>query len=343
MIRSIESPTFLEHATRYPVIDVRSPGEYSQGHVPGAVNIPLFSDEERAIVGTLYVQSGREEAILKGLDLALPKMDSYLKCLRNVVSAGGGILLHCWRGGLRSNLMAEVFSNAGYEVVLLAGGYKAYRRFIREELSRNARIVVLGGFTGTGKTALLHAIASLGQQVIDLEGLACHKGSVFGALGQPAQPTNEQFENNLHVRWSELDLSRLVWMEDESRMIGRITLPDPVVEHILTAELIKVEVNDQIRIMRLVKEYSIFEKQLLADAIQRISERLGGTRTQEAISALETNRFEDVARITLSYYDKAYLHSLMRRERDHVHQLLLSGEDVLKDASDLIEFANNHL
>ena len=302
MIRPIEPTNFLEELTQHPVIDVRSPGEFGQGHVPSAVNIPLFDDAERAVVGTLYVQSGREDAILKGLDFALPKTEGYIESIQELISSGR-ILLHCWRGGLRSSMMAEVFSEAGYDVGLLTGGYKAYRRIIREKLAGHGIIIVLGGYTGSGKTELLHAIASMGEQVIDLEGLACHKGSVFGALGQPPQPTNEQFENNLYARWSELDLSRPIWLEDESRMIGRVTLPDPMVEHIANGILVRVELDVSVRIHRLVKEYAMFDKQQLAGAIGRIGERLGGARTKEALTALEKNSYEEFAAIALSYYD----------------------------------------
>jgi tRNA 2-selenouridine synthase len=339
MIRPIEPTSFVQQSTRFPVIDVRSPGEYCQGHVPGAVSIPLFDDAERAIVGTLYVQSGREDAILCGLDLALPKTGWYIDSLRETTPPGK-ILIYCWRGGLRSAMMAEVFSNAGYEVALLTGGYKAYRRFIREDLARPARIIVLGGFTGSGKTALLQAIAAKGEQVLDLEGLASHKGSVFGALGQPAQPTNEQFENNLHNRWAELDLSRIVWVEDESRMIGRVTLPDPLIEHIAGSMLIRAHLDIETRVNRLVTEYSTFDKLLLRDAIQKISERLGGAKTKEAITALENNQFEAVASIVLAYYDKAYLFSMDRRKNKNVHDILISGEDLEADAMRIIELSN---
>ncbi len=338
MIRQIEPTRFVEQSTHYPVIDVRSPGEFRQGHIPGATNIPLFSDAERAIVGKLYVESGKDNAILKGLDYALPKADWYLECLRQIISPCQ-ILLYCWRGGMRSAVMAEVFSKGGFEVNLLNGGYKAYRRYIRGKLGCQARIIVLGGFTGSGKTELLKAIASKGEQVIDLEKLACHKGSVFGALGQPEQPTNEQFENNLYACWSEMDISRFVWLEDESRMIGRVTLPDPIVEHISNGLLIRVELDKEIRINRLVMEYARFEKQLLAEAICIIGERLGSERTKEAIIALENNQFDVVAAIVLSYYDKSYLFSMTRRGCKKTHDILISGFDMETDASQIIEFS----
>ena len=342
MIRTIQPANFLAQANHCPVIDVRSQGEFVQGHVPGAINIPLFDDADRAIVGTLFVKAGQSEAILKGLDIALPEVEFYLKSLKAICSPGL-ILLHCWRGGLRSALMAEVFSRAGYEVAVLTGGYKAYRQFIREGLATPARVVVLGGFTGSGKTEILHHIALKGEQVVDLEQLACHKGSVFGALGQLPQPTNEQFENDLFVHWEKLNFSRPVWLEDESRMIGRITLPDPLVEHLSKGLLVRVELNAAIRINRLVMEYAGFDKQLLGDAIKRISERLGGARTKEALAALDNERFDIVAEIVLAYYDKAYQFSLTRRINKSVFDIQISGIDPDEDAVRIIEFSSKYL
>jgi cysteine desulfurase len=339
MIRPIEPISFLDQSPSVPVIDVRSPGEFGHGHVPGAVNIPLFDDDERAVIGTLYVKSGREAAILKGLDLALPRTAMFIRSLYGVLSNPGNILIYCWRGGLRSAMMAEVFNRAGYEIGLLTGGYKAYRRFIREAFARPASIIVLGGYTGSGKTDLLKAISIQGEQVIDLEGLACHKGSVFGALGQSAQPTNEQFENNLYARWSELDFNRQVWIEDESRMIGRVTMPDAVAEHISNGTMIRVELDIFVRIQRLVKEYAEFDVKELTRAIARIGERLGGEKTKQAISALENHRFEEVASIALSYYDKAYQFAMARRRNNNVHQISIPGMDPETDAARIIELA----
>ena len=341
MIRPIEPPNCLSLSARHPVIDVRSPAEFLKGHIPGAVNIPLFSDPERAIVGTLYVRSGREDAIMKGLDIALPKTSRYLRSLGKVSPGPGSISVHCWRGGLRSAMMAEVFSKAGYDVGVLKGGYKAYRRYIREGLARPARIVVLGGFTGSGKTSLLQVIAAKGEQVLDLEALACHKGSVFGSFGQPVQPSNEQFENNLYARWSDLDLERTVWVEDESRMIGRVTLPDPVVEHITSGTLIRVVLDAGIRIDRLVKEYSGFDKRLLAGAIGRIADRLGGSRAKEAVASLDKDQFHSVAEIVLGYYDKAYLFSMERRKNKNIHKVLIRGDDAEADALRIMELEKN--
>ena len=342
MISTIQPSRFLELAAHYPVVDVRSPGEFIQGHVPGAISIPLFDDAERAIVGTGYVQSGKDSAILLGLNIALTKVDFYVQKI-HAVAATGNILVHCWRGGMRSTVMAEVFGKAGFNVEILTSGYKAYRRFIRNGLANPARIVVLGGFTGSGKTELLHEIALKGEQVIDLEQLACHKGSVFGALGQPSQPTNEQFENNLYAQWEQLDFNRAIWLENESRMIGNITLPEPVFRHISNGTLINVEMDSAIRISRLVKEYAGFDRQLLTDAVRQIGERLGGSRLKEALNALENGRFMEVSTIVLAYYDKAYLFSLERRQNKNVQRIEISGQPPGATAAKIIKFANKHI
>jgi tRNA 2-selenouridine synthase len=330
MILPVDPKTFPELAKQMPVVDVRAPVEFVQGHIPGAYNVALFNDAERAMVGTIYRNSGREAATLKGLELALPKTQHFIT-QANEVAPGKRMLLHCWRGGMRSAAMAEVFSASGFEVYLLDGGYKAYRRFVREELSKKARIVILGGYTGSGKTELLDCIGRQGEQVIDLEKLACHKGSVFGAMGQGAQPTNEQFENDLFLSWSQLDFSRLVWLEDESRRIGHVTLPEPVFKHISEGLLVRVSVPEPKRVERLVHEYSRFGFRLLSDAIIRIEGQLGGTRTREALNALAAGDYGAVASIALAYYDKSYQFSI---ERHRGRQLPLIEANMVDPESD---------
>jgi tRNA 2-selenouridine synthase len=193
MTNRISASEFLDLCKVFSAIDVRSEKEYGHGHIPGAVNLPLFSDEERVVIGTIYKNSGREASVLKGLEIAGPKLAGFVKKLHKITDQKD-ILVHCWRGGMRSESMAWLFGQAGYKAHVLEGGYKAYRRFIREELSRPLTYIILGGLTGSGKTELLHMLGRAGEQILDLEKLACHKGSVFGGLGQPGQPANEQFE-----------------------------------------------------------------------------------------------------------------------------------------------------
>ena len=326
MIDQIGAEEFLKKAHSAVVIDVRSPGEYSQGHIPGAVNIPLFDNEERAMVGILYKNSGREAAVLKGLDLAGPKMAGYVKAL-NEISRPKEVLVHCWRGGMRSENMSWLFSQAGYHVFVLEGGYKTFRRYIRSCFEQNARLFVLGGLTGSGKTEILHALGNNHEQFIDLEQIACHKGSVFGAFGQKPQPTTEQFENDLFTTWSGFDLAKPIWIEDESRAIGNVNIPDPLFEQMNhPAIMVQIECSREARVRRLVKEYSQFEKEDLKEAILKIRDKLGD-RVKTACLALDAGGFNAVAEIVLDYYDKTYEHSIARRKGLDCHKIPILTDD----------------
>jgi len=336
MINSITAIEFLERARELPVIDVRSEKEYLQGHIPGALNLPLFNNEERAVVGTLYKNSGREASVLKGLELAGPKLVDLVKQLHKITDQKQ-LLVHCWRGGMRSESMAWLFQVAGYEVFVMKHGYKAYRQFIRESLSQPANIIILGGLTGSGKTELLHLIGKMGEQVLDLEKLACHKGSVFGGFGQPCQPTHEQFENNIFAAWDHLDLSRTLWIEDESRMIGNVSIPDSLFEQMNRAMMIKIETGREQRIRRLVGEYAKVEKQDLQRAVLKIGEKLGGTNMKTALAAIDTGDFETAASLALYYYDKTYAHSVLKRENKEIRSVSFESDDLLKNAALILE------
>lgn len=304
---------FLDAARLFPVIDVRSPSEFVNGHIPGAVNLPLFSDEERAVVGTIYKKESREAAILKGFEFAGPKMAGFATDAGRI-AVNNTVLVHCWRGGMRSENMAWLFRTSGLKASVLEGGYKAYRARFRYQLqATNWNFVVLGGPTGSGKTDVLKALEDLGEQVLDLEGLAHHKGSAFGALGQSPQPTTEQFENNIHNAFRNFDPSRTVWVEGESHSIGRVYVPDILFDKLLKSPLVMFELDRELRLDRLVREYGCFEKQILAQSVEKIQKRLGGLRTKAALDALAKNNYREVADIALQYYDKGYANSLSRR------------------------------
>ena len=181
---------------------------------------PFFQTRERVRVGTLYKRKSRELAFLEGLDFIAPKLRFFVEEAKRLVP-NKKILIHCWRGGLRSQSMAVLLEAAGFSCRILEGGYKAYRTYCREELlDKDVRLILVGGKTGSGKTVILHELIHLQEQVIDLEGLANHKGSVFGMLGQKQQPTQEQFENNLYECFSTFDAKRRIWIESESQSIG---------------------------------------------------------------------------------------------------------------------------
>jgi len=335
LVTKIEIEEFLLRSKDIPVIDVRSPAEFHQGHIQGAVNLPLFDNEERAIVGTIYKNSGRDAAVLKGLEFAGPNMAGFVKKMHQVAPKRE-ILVHCWRGGMRSEHMAWLFDQAGFRTAVLAGGYKSYRRYIRQSFLKDAKIIVIGGFTGSGKTDILHHLQRSGEQILDLEKLSNHKGSVFGALGQDPQPTNEQFENDISHQWQAFDLKKRIWIEDESRSIGSVNIPDPLFEQMDHAPMILVKITKDIRTQRLVKDYGGFNKVFLRDAVLKISEKLGGARTKEALEALENSDFFKVSELVLDYYDKAYIHALSRRTNQDIIHLDLKEDDPEKNAQSVL-------
>ncbi len=340
MITRIPITGFLEMAANTPVLDVRSPKEYLQGHLPGSFNLPLFDDSERAIVGTIYKNSGRDSSVLKGMELAGPKMASFVK-KANTFAPGREVLVHCWRGGMRSENMAWLLDQAGFRVTVLDGGYKSYRRFIRSELPRGLILIVLGGLTGSGKTEALEVLKEMGEQVINLERLGNHKGSVFGGLGEDPQPTNEQFENDLFAVRSSFDLSKPVWAEDESRMLGRITIPDPFFKLMGNSPLIRVDVPLETRIQRLVQGYSGYPSEELCNALSQIYEKLGGARTRTAIDAIRSGYFGSAVELILGYYDKAYLNALSKRSSHEIRVITADHSDPRESARMILECAHD--
>lgn len=309
---------FLSRPPEIPVLDVRSPAEYAAGHIPGAISFPLFTDEERAAVGTVYKQKGNQEAVLLGLDYVGPKMSGFVREAKKL-APGGEILVHCWRGGMRSGSMAWLLETSGLKVQTLKGGYKAYRNLVLGSFNRPLDLRIVGGETGSGKTEILHAIGRAGQQILDLEAIACHRGSSFGALGQPGQPTVEQFENELHRALQSIDVSRPLWIEDESKSIGRVYIPNALWAMKQTAPVYRVRIPFEVRVARLLKDYGAFPKQLLAEGVLRIQKRLGGLATQQALEALENGDLAETVRITLRYYDKAYDFPHKDRKYEGVH------------------------
>jgi tRNA 2-selenouridine synthase len=310
---------FLELSKNIAVIDVRSPAEFEKGHIPGAYNIPLFSNEERAVIGTLYKRKGKEDAVLKGYDIVGPKMRSLVEQAR--IISEKELLVYCWRGGMRSASMAWLFGTYGIQERTLNGGYKAYRKHIRDSFELPQKICILGGLTGSGKTEILNELENQGEQVLDLERIANHKGSAFGALGQNSQPTNEQFENLLGKEWLKFDSSRVIWIEDESHSIGSVWIPDNLFAKLRRSQVINIICSKDERIERLVKDYSTFPDEQLEQIIVKIGKRLGGQHVKIAIEALHEKDYHTVASISLNYYDKTYSFGLAKREKSSVMEL----------------------
>ncbi len=329
---------FLELAEYIPICDVRSPSEYGHGHIPGAVNIPLFNDAEREAVGTKYVRTGRIPAIMEGLALTGPKM---AEKLADAVAAfhDRKLLVHCWRGGMRSEAMAWLFSLGGLKCEVLEGGYKAYKNYILGQISEKRRMIVLGGLTGSSKTHILRHLGSAGHQVIDLEGLANHKGSAFGALGELPQPSSEQFSNLLFNVWRKFDNGSPVWLEDESINIGTVFMHDVFYRNMQEAPAIVLMMSTELRLPRLIMEYSKFPVGMLNDSILRVRKRLGGDNTRNALDAVASGDFGTAIRITLSYYDKAYMYSLKRKEKGKIIYIETDTDNIEINSGKILEAA----
>jgi tRNA 2-selenouridine synthase len=313
-VKPIEPSELFQHLNGNPLVDVRTPAEFEAGHIPGAINIPLFSNEERAEVGTLYKRVSREKAMLRALDIVGPKMSSLVK-QASKIKFSDRLIVHCWRGGMRSSSFAWLMNTAGIPAVTVNGGYKGFRRFAASVINQHWKFKVITACTGSGKTELLLKLQELGEQVIDLEGLAHHKGSVFGGLGHAKQPTTEQFENNLFWAIKDLDVSRTLWVEDESMCIGHVFIPQEFYSRMHFSPLVKVDLALDQRIERLVKEYALFSKEELTHAISKITKRLGGDNAKHAVEAIDRGDFHEATRILLWYYDKAYNRSIEERRK----------------------------
>ena len=323
-INKVNIEDFLLLSRQHPVFDARSPGEYLHAHIPSAISLPLFSDEERAVVGTAYKQQSRKKAIKLGLDFFGLKMKKMVEEVEDYFSTikqpqdGQIVLIHCWRGGMRSEAVAWLLDLYGFKVYTLAGGYKSYRNWVMKQFDKEYQINILGGYTGSGKTIVLEALHRTGHSVIDLEGLANHKGSAFGALGEKPQPGQEMFENLLAYKLfqqqsTESAAQQGIWLEDESQRIGIVNIPHPVWNRMRSSPIFFLDINFEIRLDYLVAQYGKYEREKLMDSIMRIQKRLGGLETKNAVSSLSENNIADCFRILLHYYDKQYFKGLNNR------------------------------
>jgi tRNA 2-selenouridine synthase len=325
-VEKIHIEQFLELAKDHPVVDVRSPGEYKHAHIPGAYSLPLFTDEERKVVGTTYKQESREQAIKTGLDFFGPKMRKMIEGveflfaeqkLRYTTQDPRMILVHCWRGGMRSAAVAWLLDLYGFKVYTLVGGYKKFRNHVLDTFKFPYRFNILGGFTGSGKTELLKSLEERGEKVIDLEGIAKHKGSAFGNIGMPEQPTQEMFENilaqELH-RLIEKHPHSPIWLEDESQRIGHVNIPTEMWTTMRRCPVFYLDIPFAERLQHIVQEYGQLDTERMISAIERISQKLGPQHAKSAILCLKEGKITESFGILLQYYDKFYSRSLHNRE-----------------------------
>lgn len=325
---------FIAQSQGQPVFDVRSPAEYEHAHIPSAHSLPLFNNEERKVVGTAYKQESKQKAIKIGLDYFGPKM---VKMVEEVESITGAInekekkqdqvkkvFVYCWRGGMRSAGVAWLLDLYGFKVYTLVGGYKAYRNWVLKQFEREYPISIIGGYTGSGKTEILHHLHNMKESVLDLEGLANHKGSAFGNLGLSAQPKQEMFENKLAARLyelMELQQATNIWTEDESQRIGEVNIPMSLFAFLRTRKLYFLDIPFEERLNYIVAHYGKFEREKLINATVRIQKRLGGLETKTVVNYLLENDIHDAFAILLKYYDKFYNKS-MHNQRENVEAVM---------------------
>lgn len=327
---------YLQLSKTSLVIDVRSPGEYAHAHIPTVHNLPLFTDAERKIIGTAYKQQSKQIAIKLGLDFFGVKMKLMIEQTEQLMAAhlqkykqlapdtesqtlqANTIFVHCWRGGMRSAGVAWLLSLYGYTVYTLIGGYKAYRNWALQQFEKPYTLKIIGGYTGSGKTLLLAALQKENIPTIDLEGLANHKGSALGGIGQLPQPSQEMFENNLAKElFEKIDntpTNTCLWLEDESQRIGNLQIPIPFWKTMRSSKLYFLNIPFKERLQYLTDEYGIQKKEALVAAIMRIQKRLGGLETKTAINFLLEDNYRDSFSILLTYYDKYYAKGLYNRD-----------------------------
>lgn len=339
MKSAIPVSDFLSTSSDGIVLDVRSPAEFEKGHIPNAISFPIFNNKERAELGTLYKNEGKQVAILRGLEIVGPKLKDFV-LQANTLRVDSPVYLYCWRGGMRSGSMQILLSTAGIPCQTLVGGYKSYRNFILKALSFPYKFKVIGGKTGSGKSEVLRAMHNLGAQIIDLEALANHKGSAFGKLGENPQPSTEHFANCLYHAIKDLDANRTIWIEDESQTIGQIFIPPVFYLNYRKSPLFVLEIPFETRVDHLVKIYGNSEIDQVKEAFNRIGKKLGGQHLKQAIIHIENGEKREAAAIALKYYDKTYSYGLEHKHTTEIRNISFEDFNANHIANRLLETEN---
>jgi tRNA 2-selenouridine synthase len=315
------------------IIDARSPGEFAEDHIPGALNLPVLSDAERAEVGTLYVQSSRFLARRVGAAYVAANVSRHLATAMGDWPGSHRVLVYCWRGGMRSNAMAVILAQVGWRTSVLAGGYKTYRRRVSVRLYDGAplpRVVLLDGPTGSGKTEVLGRLEARGVQTLDLEGLAAHRGSLFGDLPGRPQPSQKLFESRLLAALDRLDPERPVVVEAESSKVGERMVPPVLWEAMTVAPRIALDAPAPARALYLAGAYADLAEDpaRLAEGLARLPDRFGRKQLDDWRRLAREGAFADLALALIeAHYDPAYRRSARAAERPPLRTLALERLD----------------
>lgn len=331
------TPDLLES---HCIIDVRTPLEFAEDHLPGAINVPILNNEERVEIGTIHKQLGPQQARQRGLELTCGRFGAMVA---EIVAhaAGRPILVYCWRGGLRSLSMAILLEMSGYQVAQLRGGYKAFRSQVIdyfEDFRPRAPLIVIHGMTGTGKTTFINGLDQQKWTSIDLEGLACHRGSAFGEVGLDQGLSQKRFETLLWDAFRRAPIGRPIVLEGESPRIGRIALPGNLYEVMAASCKIWCSASLETRVQRLAVEYAHEEhREAMAAALERIRKKLGGQRYAELAGLLANWDIEGLGRGLIEYYyDKLYY-----KHRPWTPELEIDLEDYAEAERLMSEFWKN--
>ncbi len=329
-IQKLAIDDFLQLAKEHTVIDVRSPGEYNHAHIPGALSLPLFNDEERKVVGTAYKQQSRENAIKIGLDYYGSKMRTMVEQVEQWLhnKQDKTVLVHCWRGGMRSAGVAWLLDLYGFKVYTLVGGYKAFRTKVLTQFSQPYQFRIIGGYTGSGKTEVLHKMSG---SIVDLEAIAGHRGSAFGAVAGVEQPSQEMFENRLALQLIQHQ-QETIWLEDESQRVGHVNIPHELWRQMRASQVYFLDIPFEERLQYIVAGYGKKDKDKLVSAIMRIQKRLGPLETKTAINHLLEDNISDCFAILLKYYDKQYNKALQERTAEQIHTITCGNTNAANNA-----------
>ncbi|MGZ5037120.1 MAG: tRNA 2-selenouridine(34) synthase MnmH [Usitatibacter sp.] len=316
---SVATPLALDALRGFDaILDARSPSEYAEDHLPGAINTPVLDDEERALVGTVYKQQSSFEAKRVGAPLAARNIATHIDTLFSGKPHEWRPLVYCWRGGGRSGSLAHVLRQIGWDAMRLEGGYKAFRRQVAAELEvlpARFQFRVICGATGSGKSRLLEALHEAGAQALDLERLAAHRGSVLGELPGSPQPTQKSFETSLWTALSEFDPAMPVFVESESRKVGNLRVPDALIARMRESGCLRLEAETAARVELLREDYAHFvdSPEALAEKLDCLAPLHGAERIGSWKEHLEGGRWDAlVAELLESHYDPAYRRSLLR-------------------------------